>query len=66
MTFSRCDISDSNMWEVTVVHEDGIEKKYRGSSTVWYTYPDAQHNTHIDMFIVRLMKLMDWGIYEDD
>ncbi len=67
MTFSRRKVGNNNQeWEVTVVHEDGTEKQYRGSSTVWYSYPEAQQNSHMDMFIVRLMKLMDWGIYEDD
>ena len=71
MTFSREEILGgeglrTGEYIVTVTHEDGIEQKYRGQGTVWFTYPDAIHNTHIDTFMVRLMKLMDWGIFEDD
>lgn len=69
MTFSR-EIIDTEFakaeMEITVVHEDGSEQKYRGLGTVWYSYPDAKHNSHIDTFMLRLMKLMDWGIFEDD
>ena len=62
VTFSRTTID--NETQVTIQYKKET-KCYRGFSTWWHEYPSGKHDTRVDMLLVRLNKLMDWGIYEN-